>query len=253
MTKHLFLFAAIFFVTTIVVVANNNSAIAATGTDSTSVPPLQGNMELIKERLAKAFNGQPDAIADSPLDGLYEAVYGSKVFYVSTDGKHLISGELYDLATLDNLTEQRRAGGRMKVINDIPESSMIVYKAEDEKHVLNVFTDIDCVYCRKLHQDMAQINALGITVRYLAFPRAGMNSPSYDKAVSVWCAKDRNKALDDAKGSGQIVPLKCDAPVQQHMALGEQLGISGTPGLILEDGRLQPGYAPPNQLLSLFK
>jgi thiol:disulfide interchange protein DsbC len=135
----------------------------------------------------------------------------------------------------------------------IPESSMIVYKAENEKHVLSVFTDIDCVYCRKLHQEMAQMNELGITVRYLAFPRAGLNSPSYDKAVSVWCAGDRNAAMDSAKGSGQIEAIKCDAPVAMHMQVARQLGVNSTPSLVLEDGRLQPGYAPPKQLLSLFK
>lgn len=210
-------------------------------------------MSVLKGRLWKAFNRQPDAIADSPVDGLYEAVYGSKIFYVSMDAKHLISGEVYDLNTLDNLTEQRRAGSRIKLLNEIPESSMIVYKAKDEKHVVTVFTDIDCVYCRKLHSEIKETNDLGITVRYLAYPRAGVNSASYNKAVSVWCAKDRNKAMDDAKNRGKITPASCDAPVKEHLARGEQFGVSGTPALVLEDGSLQPGYAPPKQLLKLFK
>ena len=252
MTKYIPLLLSFIFVGVVLVDANNEISVAAT---QPVEPPvvLQGDMGLIQGRLWQAFNNQPDAIADAPLPGFYEAVYGSKVYYVSSDAKFLISGEIYDLATLDNLTEERRAGGRLKIMAGIPESSMIVYKAKQEKHVLNVFTDIDCVYCRKLHQEMAQINELGITVRYLAFPRAGVDSPSYDKAVSVWCASDRNKALDNAKGSGRIEPAKCDAPVRGHMAIGQQLGISGTPGLILDDGRLQPGYAPPRQLLSLFK
>ncbi|MEN8170074.1 MAG: thioredoxin fold domain-containing protein [Pseudomonadota bacterium] len=252
MFKYIYMLVSILFVAAIIVVSDNETATAAPHVEEKSVE-LQGDMKLIRGRLEKAFNQQPDAIADSPLKGFFEAVYGTKVFYVSTDAKHLISGEIYDFATLENLTEQSLSGSRLKIVERIPESSMIVYKAKDEKHVINVFTDIDCVYCRKLHQDMAQINALGITVRYLAFPRAGLNSPSYDKAVSVWCAKDRKKAMDNAKASGKIEPLKCDAPVQLHMMLGQQLGISGTPGLILEDGRLQPGYAPPRQLLSLFK
>ncbi len=253
MTKHLFFLVSILFVTAIIVVAKKEEAVASNLTAEQLAPAPSAELELIKGRLSKAFNHQPDAIADSPMTGFYEAVYGTEVYYVSSDAKHLISGEVYDLVTLDNLTDLRRAGGRLKIMEAIPESSMIVYRAQEEKHILNVFTDIDCVYCRKLHQEMSQINALGITVRYLAFPRAGIDTPSYDKAVSVWCAEDRNKALDEAKGSGKIVSAKCDAPVRQHMILGQQLGISGTPGLILEDGRLQPGYAPPKQLLSLFK
>jgi thiol:disulfide interchange protein DsbC len=241
------------FAGVLVVGVTAKPAVAATPSAPDSAVVPADSMALIKGRLQGAFNAEPDAIADAPLAGFYEVVYGSQVFYVSTDARHLISGELYDLATLENLTEQRRAGGRLKIMEGIAESSMIVYRAKDEKHVINVFTDVDCVYCRKLHQDMAQLNELGITVRYLAFPRAGVDSSSYDKMVSIWCAKDRNRAMDEAKGSGKIKPLKCDTPVLQHMAVGQQLGISGTPGLILEDGRLQPGYSPPAQLLTLFK
>ncbi len=252
MTKPLFLLVSIIFVAVIIVVAKDERAVAPVAAVERPVV-AQGDMEQIRGRLDKAFNAQPDVIADAPLPGFYEALYGSEVFYISSDAKHLIRGEIYNLETLDNLTEQRRAGGRLKILETIPESSMIVYKAQNEKHVINVFTDIDCVYCRKLHQDMAQINALGISVRYLAFPRAGLNSPSYDKAVSVWCAEDRNAAMDNAKGIGKIEPIKCDAPVGMHMQLAQQLGINSTPSLILEDGRLQPGYAPPKQLLSLFQ
>ncbi len=252
MTKHLFLLVAIIFVGVIVVVAKNERASAAAPAQEPTVSS-PGDLSLVKEGLARAFNRQPDLLGNAPLTGFYEALYGSEIFYISSDGKNLIRGEIYDLNTLDNLTEQRRAGGRLKIMEMIPESSMIVYKAQDEKHRLTVFTDIDCVYCRKLHQDIAQLNALGITVRYLAYPRAGLNSPSYDKAVSVWCAADRNVAMDSAKGSGIIEPLTCDAPVSLHMQLAEQLGINSTPSLLLEDGQLQPGYAPPQQLLALFQ
>ena len=252
MTKHLFLLVAIIFVGVITVVAKNEWAVASAPAVE-QVVSSPGDMSLVKEGLARAFTTQPDSLSDAPVAGFYEALYGSEIFYISSDAKHLLRGEIYELETLDNLTEQRRAGGRLKVMDMIPESSMIVYKAQNEKPRLTVFTDIDCVYCRKLHQDIAQINALGITVRYLAYPRAGLNSPSYDKVVSVWCAADRNTSMDNAKGSGKIEPLKCDAPVSMHMQLAEQLGISSTPSLLLDDGQLQPGYAPPPQLLALFQ
>jgi len=253
MAKHLFLLVAVLFVAGIIIVAQSEKATAVPQQLEAVAPPAEADMELIKARLAKAFNAQPDSILAAPLPGYVEVIFGSEIYYISNNANHLISGEVYDLLSLENLTEQRRAVDRQKIMAAIPEASMIVYRAKEEKHVLNVFTDIDCVYCRKLHQEMTQLNELGITVRYLAYPRAGLGSPSYDKAVSVWCNADRNKAMDSAKGSGSIEAMKCDAPVVAHMQLARELGVNSTPSLILDNGRLQPGYAPANQLLALFK
>ncbi len=206
-------------------------------------------VQQLKNDLVKVFGGHPDAVNEAPVDGLYEVTYGPKLYYVSLDGRYLFTGELYDLKSRTNLTEQNRAGARLKALSAIDESSMIVYKAKgEEKHVVTVFTDIDCGYCRKLHSGMAKMNELGITVRYMAFPRAGINSPSYDKAVSVWCAKDRNKAMDVAKSGKNPEPATCDAPVKEHYAMGQMLGVTGTPALVLQDGTLMPGYLPPQQL-----
>lgn len=206
-------------------------------------------VQQLKNDLVKVFGGHPDAVNEAPVDGLYEVTYGPKLYYVSLDGRYLFTGELYDLKSRTNLTEQNRAGARLKALSAIDESSMIVYKAKgEEKHVVTVFTDIDCGYCRKLHSGMAKMNELGITVRYMAFPRAGINSPSYDKAVSVWCAKDRNKAMDVAKSGKKPEPATCDAPVKEHYAMGQMLGVTGTPALVLQDGILMPGYLPPQQL-----
>ena len=242
MKKHS-LFVAVFAIAGLVM-GGINQAVAA---------PEQGQLEQVKQSLLKAFNGEPDSLVAAPIAGFYEASYGPKIYYISADGRHLISGEIYDLVNLENLTEQRRAAGRLNLMASIPEASLISYMAKNEKHVVTVFTDIDCVYCRKLHKDMAQFNALGITVRYAAFPRSGLDTPSYHKAVSVWCAKDRNKAMDNAKGQGKIEDLKCDAPVAQHMAVGKQLGVTGTPAIILQDGTLMPGYLPPPRLLQALQ
>ncbi len=253
MAKHLFLLLAVLFVAGLIMVAQSEKATAVPQQPEAVAPAAGADMELIQARLAKAFNAQPDSILAAPLPGYVEVIFGSEIYYISNNANHLISGEVYDLLSLENLTEQRRAVGRQKAMATVPEASMIVYKAKEEKHVLNVFTDIDCVYCRKLHQEMAQINALGITVRYLAYPRAGLGSPSYDKAVSVWCNADPNVAMDNAKGSGSIEAMKCDAPVAAHMQLARELGVNSTPSLILDNGRMQPGYAPAEQLLALFK
>jgi len=205
--------------------------------------------------LLKSFGRAPDKISSSPLAGIKEVIYGTDVYYVSQDGRYLLSGALFDLKAQSNLTEQRLSGLRLDLLKTIDESKMIVFKAKGkQKHVITVFTDIDCVYCRKLHSGMAEMNKLGITVRYLSYPRAGLGSPSYDKAVSVWCAKDRNKAMDDAKNHNKIVPKTCaDSPVKEQYLLGQRLGINSTPSILLEDGHLMRGYTAPERLFALLE
>ncbi len=219
----------------------------AVAADSKSVEQLKGE-------LVKVFGAQPDTVTEAPIKGLYEVVYGSKLYYVSADGQYLLNGELFDLQSRTNLTEQKRGASRLKVLEAVDDSSLIVYKAKgEEKHVITVFTDIDCGYCRKLHNGMAKMNELGITIRYMAFPRAGIGSSSYNKAVSVWCAKDRNKAMDVAKSGATPEVASCDAPVKEHYAMGQMIGVTGTPALVLEDGSLMPGYLPPEQLFQALE
>lgn len=208
----------------------------------------------LKQRLSDTFGGLPDSANTTPVDGLLEVSYGTNVFYVTKNGDYLINGEMFDLDSRTNLTEKRLSKSRLDVLKDIDESSMIIYKAKGkEKHVITVFTDIDCVYCRKLHSGMKEMNELGITVRYLAYPRAGVNSPSYYKAVSVWCADDRNKAMDEAKNMGKVAQKRCeDSPVRKQMEAGTQLGVSGTPAIVFSDGHLMPGYAPPQKLAAIL-
>jgi thiol:disulfide interchange protein DsbC len=216
--------------------------------------PLHAEEDALKAKLLKAFGRAPDVIAPSAIEGLKEVVYGTDVYYITPDGRYLVSGSMFDLTSQKNLTEQRLSGLRTKILEGVDESSMIVFKADGkQKHVITVFTDIDCVYCRKLHSGMAQMNKLGITVRYMAYPRAGIGSPSYEKAVSVWCAKDRNKAMNEAKNDGKVVPKKCENPVAQEFKLGQKLGVNGTPAILLEDGHLMPGYAPPERLFALLE
>jgi thiol:disulfide interchange protein DsbC len=252
MNKPLSILAGLLVVGLVGIGMNNEQAVAAAQAKGDAAKS-QDSVSLIEGRLRALFNELPDTIAESPLKGIYEAIYGSEIFYVSADAEHLIRGDLFELATLSNLTEERRGDGRLKIMSEIPESSMIVYKAKNEKHVVTVFTDIDCGYCRKLHKEMAQYNDIGITMRYVAFPRAGANSPSYDKLVSVWCADDPLKAMDAAKNQGKIEQKKCDAPIDQHMVAVRALGLTGTPAMVFSDGRLQPGYSPAARLLATLE
>ncbi|MDX1252426.1 MAG: DsbC family protein [Gammaproteobacteria bacterium] len=196
---------------------------------------------------------KPDSIAPSSIPGLYEVVVGADVLYVTKNGRYLLHGDMLDLQTKKNLTEDKRTAGRLKLVNAMPEDKMVVFAPKKVKHTITVFTDIDCPYCRKMHAEMAELNRAGIKVRYLLYPRAGLNSESYQKAVSVWCAKDHRAALTKAKATGDIERKNCANPVQEHMALADKVGVSGTPTLVLEDGTAVPGYVPAPRLAALLE
>ena len=209
----------------------------------------------VKKALESVAPGaKADSITATSLPGLYEVTVGADIIYISKDGRYMLQGDLVDLQTQKNLTDAKRGAGRLKLVNAISENAMIVFspKKQQVKYTITVFTDIDCSYCRKMHSEMAELNRQGIKVRYLMFPRAGRNSPSYDKAVSVFCSKDRNAALTRAKATGNIEKKTCANPVDQHMKLVERLGLTGTPTLMLEDGRLMPGYVPAQRLSKLL-
>lgn len=196
---------------------------------------------------------KPDSIAPSSIPGLYEVLVGADVLYVTKNGRYLLHGDMLDLQTKKNLTEDKRTAGRLKLVNAMPEDKMVVFAPKKVKHTITVFTDIDCQYCRRMHTEIADLNQAGIKVRYLLYPRAGLDSESYQKAVSVWCAKDRKSALTKAKATGDIERKKCASPVQEHMALADKVGVSGTPTLVLEDGTAVPGYVPASRLAVLLE
>ena len=194
----------------------------------------------------------PDSVAETPLAGLYEVRFGSTIVYLSGDGRYILRGDLLDLDTQRNVTEQARQSVRAETIGGLEETGMIVFAPDIVKHTVTVFTDVDCPYCVRLHQQMADYNRLGIEVRYVAFPRAGIPSPTYDKTVSVWCASDPHTAIGDAKMGRAIEARRCDNPVRAHYDIGLEAGVTGTPAIILESGELVPGYVPPEELAQML-
>ncbi len=198
-------------------------------------------------------SAKPDSIRPAAVKGLYEVVLGTQVVYVSADGRYLLNGDLIDVAQRRNISDERRSVLYKAAIDKVGEKSMIVYAPEKVKHTVTIFTDIDCPYCRKLHHEMENYNKAGIKIRYLAFPRAGIGSDSYKKAVSVWCAKDRAAAMTKAKNGQKVEEKSCDNPVKQHLELVQQLGVNATPTLFLEDGRRVPGYVPAERLIKILE
>lgn len=207
----------------------------------------------MRASLAKMVpDAKPDTIKPGPIPGLYEVDFGAQVFYATQDGRYIFHGDILDVSARRNLTEDRRASVRLAAINKISEDKMIIFSPQKVKHTVTVFTDIDCGYCRKLHSEIDSYLKEGIRVRYLSFPRSGLNTPSYDKAVSVWCAKDRKAALTEAKKDQPIEQKTCANPVKEEYELGEEVGVSGTPSIITESGRLLPGYVPAAKLAEML-
>lgn len=195
---------------------------------------------------------KPDRVSPAPVPGLYELVYGPHIVYVTGDGRFMVRGDVVDLKQRENLTETKRKQARLAAVNALGEDSMIVFAPPKADYTVTVFTDIECGYCRRLHQQMEQYNRLGIAIRYLAFPRAGVPSGTYDQMVSVWCADDQQQAMTTAKGGKRVEPKQCTNPVRKHYELGQAVGVRGTPTMILEDGEVLPGYVPPQQLVQML-
>lgn len=194
-----------------------------------------------------------ESIKPSEIKGVSEVILGSSIYYVSDDGKYLLQGRLVDVENRIDLTEQKLGATRKTALDKMGVDNMIVFKPKMGKYKVSIFTDIDCGYCRKLHSEIDQYLAEGITIQYLFFPRAGKGSDSYDKAVSVWCAKDRNAALTAAKKDQKLEKKTCANPVNKHMQLAAEFDVKGTPMIVTEKGNIYPGYLPAKQLLEALQ
>jgi len=194
-----------------------------------------------------------ERIADAALPGFQEVVVEGQVMYVSNDGQYLIQGELYDVQHRHNLGQAALARVRQQLLAAVPTRQRIVFAPEHPKYTVSVFTDIECGYCRRLHSQMAEYNQRGIAVEYLAFPRMGLDSDDYRNMVSVWCAGDRKQALTNAKNGKPVPSRECANPVAEHYALGQRLGLTGTPMIVSDKGFVMPGYLPPDLLEETLK
>ncbi len=196
---------------------------------------------------------KPNSVEETAIPGLYEVSYSSTIFYFNKDASLMFRGDIIDVKNRVNLTENKRGEARGKLLKSMDESKMIVYPAKNEIAKVTVFTDIDCPYCVKLHREMADYNAEGITIRYMSYPRSGIGTRSYQKAVNVWCADDPKKAMGEAKEGKNLPDKTCDNPVAQQFQLGQALGVQGTPAMFLEDGTSMPGYVSAKRLATAIK
>ena len=193
-------------------------------------------------------------ISPSQLDGYYEVIITDPfidVMYISTDAKYVIQGAVTDLELMTNISTNRINSIKLNILESISDSDKIVFKAKEEKYVINVFTDVDCPYCAKLHANMRQMNDLGITVKYLASPLEQLHPNAQSAMETIWCAEDRELAMHNYKSKRYLPDSPdCINPVSDQLAISKQLGVNGTPSIFFENGTNLPGYLPPNDILN---
>lgn len=210
----------------------------------------------LREALSELAPDMPiDSISESVLPGVYELISGAQLYYLSPNGRFMLEGSIIDLQEQVNVSDQRRGTLQLALIETMPEEQMVVFnnEAKDADRWITVFTDTDCGFCQKLHREIEDITQANIRVRYLMFPRAGIDSASSAELQSVWCADDQQAAMTVAKTGGRVTPATCENPIQSHVDLARQVELRGTPLIYLDNGTKVPGYRPAAELIRMIK
>ncbi|MFK7977745.1 MAG: DsbC family protein [Halioglobus sp.] len=213
----------------------------------------------VQESLTKALESgnqglQVDSIRATQMPGIFEVeLANGPILYSTEKGDFFIAGDLYAV-TPDgyvNLAEQRRDAQRVERLASVDTKDMIVFSPQGKPRAyVNVFTDVTCYYCQKLHAEVPELNRLGIEVRYLAYPRAGAGSDGFYKLETAWCASNPQDVLTRLKNKEQVPTQSCDNPIASQYQLGQELGVRGTPAIITQDGKMIPGYQSATDLIA---
>ena len=214
--------------------------------EASQIKEIQENKSKLLAALLDAFPEANDAkISESIIQGLYTVSIGSQIFYMSQNGQFILQGDIYNVETGANLTEQDRISARKDFLSQLDEKEMVIFAPDDFKHTVTVFTDVDCGYCRKFHSEIDEVMEQGIRVRYLFFPRTGPGQESWEKAEKVWCSQDRKMAITRAKQGKSLRAKICSkTPVQKHYSVGQMFMVQGTPTMVSDKGKIIVGYLP---------
>ena len=198
-----------------------------------------------------------ELIEPSPIPGIYAVYYGDlQPIYVTQDGSFFIYGDIYkiNINSISNITEKSVAERRKLILQNIPSEELISFKSSNEQFSVIVFTDVDCGYCRKLHNQIAEYNSLGISINYAAFPRSGIGTSAFTKMVGAWCSDNPKDSMTKLKNNSTLDISFCEnQPVSKQYIIGKKLGVDGTPAIFSMDGEIFPGYIEPEELLLRLK
>ena len=198
-----------------------------------------------------------ESIEVSEFPGIYKVYFGDiQPLYVSENGNFFIYGDMFNVNAngIINLTEKDILDKRKVLMQDINNDELIKFEAKNELFAVTVFTDVDCGYCRKLHDEITTYNEVGITINYAAFPRSGIGTETFSKMVGAWCSNDPKESITKLKNGKKLKLSFCDSqPVAKHYAIGNKIGVTGTPAIVSSKGELLPGYHSAEDLLSKLK
>ena len=214
---------------------------------------------LIKEKISGILppGTQIEKIEESSFPNIYKVYYGDiQPLYVSKSGKYFLYGDMFEINSSEiiNLTALDIKKQRISLMKEINKDELISFSSDDETYNVTVFTDVDCGYCRKLHNEIKAYNKLGISINYAAFPRSGIGTEAFTKMVGAWCSTNPKQSITYLKDGKKLDLNFCDSqPVSKHYAIGKKIGITGTPAIISSEGELFPGYYSPQDLLDKLK
>ena len=206
-----------------------------------------------KDAEEKFIKSYPDLKIDSIEkinNSFFEILIGEQIFYLTTDLNYLLAGNVIDINSGINLTQQKIENFRLSVLDTLDKNDTIIYKPEQTDHVITVFTDITCPYCKKLHNEISDLLENNIEVRYVLFPRNGIDDDAYTNMSSLWCSENRKNLLEKAFDGDFIDEIKCDNPLARNLELAYTLRVNGTPMIFTESGKVIPGYVPYKQILN---
>jgi thiol:disulfide interchange protein DsbC len=233
---------------------NKNPVITLPADASVTTSSEADVIQMLTNRLTMVLGGMPiKSITPSPVPNFYQVLLAGEVLYITADGRFVFAGNLIDLQSQVNLTEQAQTQAQLAELKAVAKKDMVVFPARIQQRELWIFTDIDCPYCRRLHQEVPELNRNGVTVNYLFFPRSGPNTPSFQKAVNVWCANNRQEAMNRAKNQETLPNLSCENKILDQYQLSQTLGINGTPYMLSDNGRVIPGFAPAAEIIKSLR
>jgi thiol:disulfide interchange protein DsbC len=200
------------------------------------------------ERLQALYPGTRfGAVNSTPWAGVFEVVMGANLAYVDASGQYFLFGHLYDMKTQRDLTAERKDTLARIEFSSLPLADAVKEVRGTGARTLAIFSDPDCPYCRRLEAEMKGLT--DVTIYTFLMPIASLHPEARGKAIAVWCSKDRVAAWQALMWRDERIPAtECPHPVDRNVALGDRLGITGTPTLVAADGRVLPGAASSAQI-----